>query len=691
MKQAATLLVLFASLAAAQQRNYTPMPLPPLEKFDASIVDTSKDACTDFFQYACSKWITTHPIPADQPRTGVVLPLYLYNQTILRNAMDKAAADPKATGAERQVGDFWQSCMDQASRDANSKAWLKPHLDRVTALKSKKDLSRVLAYVHLNFPAAWEADDNSTKSPLFGFGSTQDFEHASNVVAFLDQGGMALPALDYYLGESDHFKTLRKQYVEHIQKMFELAGDNASRASSEAATVMAIETAFAKGSMDNVSRRDPRKLYNKRTLAQLKAAVPDFDWSDYFQRMGAPAVPFYIVAAPGFLDTMEHQIKTRSVDDWQAYLRWWVIHRGARYLGSDFERASFDYFSTTLLGIPEMLPPWRRCVQSADVLLGEALGQAYVNIAFPPENKQQANRLVGQIRQELVSEIRSADWMSDDTKKAALVKQDSTLQKIGYPDKWRDYSSVRIGPANYLANMTAANAFEMRRQLAKIGKPVDRTDWWMTPSTIDAYEEAQTNTINFPAGILQRPFFDPREDDATNLGAIGMVIGHESIHGFDDQGRKFDGQGNLRDWWTAEDARRYEEKDKCIVDQYSQEIPQYGIKQDGRLTAGEDTADNGGLHLAMLALEKEYRDQGKSLDVKEADGLTARQRFFLSYAFSWCSATRPEAERAQVASNPHSLSRFRVNRPVSNMPEFRQAFGCHEGQPMVHQPACRVW
>ena len=686
------LLTLLASVtASAQERNYTPMPLPKLEVFDATLIDKSKDACTDFFQYTCGKWIDAHPIPADMPMTGVFLPLLLYNDTILRNAMEKAAADPQAAGSERQIGDFWRSCMDQAGRDANGKAWLKPHLEIVEGLKSKKDLSRVLAYVHMNFPAAWEGDDNSTKTPLFGFGSTQDAEDASKVVAQIDQGGMALPALDYYLDASEHFKELRAQYVAHVQKMFELAGDDAARASGEATTVMEMETALAKGSMDNVSRRDPHKVYNKRTLAQLKAAVPDFNWDDYLKRMEAPKVPFYIVSAPGFLAALEGQIQSRPEADWKTYLRWWVIHRGARYLGSDFEKANFAYFSTALSGTPEMLPLWRRCVGAADALLREALGQAYVNIAFPPESKQRANQIVGQIRQELTAEIRGSDWMSDETRKAALVKQDSTLQKIGYPDKWRDYSSVRITPSNYLANMNAAVAFEMRRQLGKIGKPIDRTEWLMTPSTIDAYEDPQMNTINFPAGILQQPYFSTGRDDAANLGSIGAVIGHEAIHGFDDQGRKFDAKGNLRDWWTPEDAKRYDEKDKCIVDQYTQEIPEYGVKQNGQLTAGEDTADNGGLHLAMLALEKEYQAQAKPLDTPEADGLTVRQRFFLSYAFSWCENVRPEAARSQVVSNPHSLARFRVNRPVSNMPEFQQAFGCKAGQAMVHVPACRVW
>ena len=372
-------------------------------------------------------------------------------------------------------------------------------------------------------------------------------------------------------------------------------------------------------------------------------------------------------------------------------MRWWAIHRAASYLSSDFEQANFDFFVTTLFGVPQMLPAWRRCVASTDRNLGEALGQAYVNVAFPPQAKQQANELVTQIRQALVVEIKQLDWMSEPTKQQALIKQAATLQKIGYPDHWIDYSSVKIVPNNYLANLNATTAFEMHRQLAKIGKPVDRMEWTMTPATIDAYEDPQMNTINFPAGILQIPLFGLSQDQASNFGAAGMVMGHETIHGFDDQGRKFDAQGNLRDWWTPTDTENYDEKDKCIVDQYSQEIPEYGVKQNGNLTAGEDTADNGGIHLAMLALENSYKAQGKSLDTPEADGLTARQRFFLAYAFSWCAEIRPEAARAQVTTNPHSLARFRVDRPLSNMTEFQQAFGCKQGQPMVHTPQCRVW
>ena len=668
--------------------------LPALERFDPSIVDKTKNACADFYAYTCSKWVAAHPITPDMAATSTARPLFLYNQTILRNALEKAANDPQAAGSDRQIGDYWRSCMDPTVRNANGKSWLQPHLNAISALKSPQDLPRVIAYLHLNFPSSWlmwNDDDNYAKAPMFGFGSAQDLEDATRSVAGIDQGGMALPSLDFYLGSSDRFKETRAKYVQHVRKMFELAGEPSDRAAADAKSVMDIETALAGASMDNVKRRDPKEIYNKRSLPQIKAAMPDFGWDEYLKLMGAPSTPFFIVSNPGFLDAVENQIKTRSAEQWQAYLRWWMIHRAAPYLGSDFEQANFEFFGTALSGTPQMLPQWRRCVASTDRALGEALGQAYVSVAFPPESKQRANELVTRIRQVLAEQIKQLDWMSEPTKKQALLKQDATLQKIGYPDKWRDYSSVKIVPDNYLANLNAANAFEVHRQLNKIGKPVDRMEWTMTASTIDAYEDPEMNTINFPAGILQLPFFNGSQDDALNFGAIGMVMGHEAIHGFDDQGRKFDASGNLRDWWTPEDAKRYDEKDKCIVEQYSQQIPEYDVKQNGHLTAGEDTADNGGIHLAMLALENIYESQGKSVDTPEPDGLTARQRFFLAFAFSWCADLRPEAARNQVLSNPHSLPRFRVDRPLSNMPEFQQAFGCKEGQPMVHTPACRVW
>lgn len=669
-----------------------PKQLPQLSRLDPSWIDKTKDPCDDYYQYACSKWIASHPIPADMPVTGNFLPLLLYNQTVLAQTMEKAAEDPQATGSERQIGNFWRGCMDEFARNKNEKTWLQPAMNEIASMKSKQDLARVLAYLDLNYGTVWQPDDNNTKTPLFGFGPTQDMIDATKMVAQIDQGGMALPSISYYLDPSAHFQELRTQYLAGIQKMFELLGDAMPRAKAEAKVTMEIETALAKASMDNVTRRDPTKTYNKRTLDQLKAAVPAFDWDIYFKDIAAPAVPFYIVTAPNFLPALQHQISARSVGDLQTYLRWWTIHLAAPYLGQDFEQANFAFFNTALMGVPQMLPRWRRCVMAADQTLGYGpLGEAYVKAAFPGDSKQRANELVTRIRYELKDEIEHFDWMDANTKKQALVKEKATLQKIGYPDKWRDYSFVQIASDSYLGNMNALTAFEAHRQFNRIGKPVDRMEWWMTPATMDAYEDPQMNTMNFPAGILQLPLFSVQQDNASNYGGIGIIMGHETIHGFDDQGRKFDATGSLRDWWSAEDAKRYQQKDKCIVDQYSQEIPQYGVKQNGNLTAGEDTADNGGLHLAMLALESLYKAKGKSLDTPASDGITPRQRFFLNYAFSWCQNVRPEAARLQVTTNPHSLATFRVDRSLSNLSEFQKAYGCKPGQPMVHEPPCRVW
>jgi putative endopeptidase len=687
---------------AANSADDVPSQLPQLSHVDPSWIDTSKNPCEDYYQYACSKWIVAHPIPADMPSTWTGNAVLLYNQTVLGQAMRKAAENPQATGGERQIGNFWRSCMDESGRNKNEKTWLEPALNEIASMKSTQDLARVLAYLHLNYGTVWlrNLPDTSTQVPFFGFGPTQDMTNATRMVGQIDQGGMALDTVSHYLDRSADSEQLRGKYLAHIQKMFVLLGESVPRAAAEAKTVVEIETALAKASMDNVSRRDPQNKYNKRTLQQLKAAVPAFDWDEYFNDIGAPAVPFYVVTAPTFLPVLQQQISTRSLGDLATYLRWWTVHLAAPSLGDDFEHEDFGFFGTSLFGgrlagASQMLPRWQRCVIAADESLGfGALGKAYVDVAFPGDSKLRANEIVTRIRAALREEIEHLDWLDPTTKKQALAKEEATLQVIGYPDKWRDYSSVTIVPDNYLANKCALTNFEARRQFNKIGKPVDRTEWWMpwlTPASFNAYEDAQLNSISFPAGILQLPMFGAQQDDATNYGGAGAAIGHEIIHGFDDQGRKFDAEGNLRNWWTGEDAKRYEQKDKCIVDQYSQEIPEYGLRQNGRLTAGEDTADNGGLHLAMLALEAFYREQEKSLDTPGTDGVTPRQQFFFSYAFNWCGNLREQAARQALIADPHSLPVFRLNRPLSNLPEFQKAYSCKAGQPMVHEPQCRVW
>ena len=666
--------------------------LPALSHFDPGIADRALDPCDDFYKFVCSKWQAANPIPQDQSAWGTWSNLDLWNEAMLRNIMTRAAdPGPKRTAIEQRIGDYWQACMDEPTIEKSGLAPIQPQLDLVAALQDKAQLAGLLAKLHLSQPHSWEGGDNETLAPVFGFSSSIDYNDATQVVAAIDQGGFALDGRDYYLSADTQFAEVRGKYRNHVEKLFALAGENEARAKSDAATVLRIETALATSAMDAVSRRDPKKVNNVMSLAEVQALTPSFRWNDYLA-LTQPAMPkHYIVTAPDFFRTMETLLKTEDLASWKTYLTFWVLDQNAGYLSQPFQDANFDFWGRTMGGAQQMLPRWRRCVQWADRDLGEALGQAYVAQAFPPQSKARTDQMVKSLTAALATDIQQVDWMSPGTKKIALLKLNATLAKIGYPDAWRDYSSVKIGRDSLIANLQSAARFEYRRQLAKIGKPVDRLEWGMTPPTVNAYEDPQTNTINFPAGILQPPLFEPALDDAVNFGAIGAIIGHEMTHGFDDQGRKYDGQGNLRDWWTAGDAKAYEQRGMCISDEYTGVMPDLGVKTNGLLTQGEDTADNGGMHLAYMALEELYRQQNKSLDEKGEDGWTAGQRFFLSNAFSWCENMRPEFARNLIATNPHSMTRFRVNNVVSNMPEFQKAFACKAGQPMVRANACRVW
>jgi putative endopeptidase len=678
---------------AAQSEAAPSVSAPKLERFDASVLDSSKDPCVDFYAYACSKWEAAHPIPADLSSVGTWTPLFLWNQTILRETLDKAAANPRATGPERQVGYYWKSCMDVEGRAAHGKQWLADVLKPVNDLKRKEDLAKLLVKLHSGLTPAYYSEHNQSNTPFFGYGPSQDLEDASKVVSGFDQGGLSLGSREYYLEEDENSKKIREQFKKHLRRMFRLAGDSEDEAEREAKAVYAIENDLAKAHMNSVDRRDPVKTYHKQSLAEVNAALPSFNMNEYLKLSGAPTPPFYIVATMEFFPALDQQIKTRSLDEIKSYLRWWVIKSSANKTTPELEQANFDFFSTTLRGVPKLLPQWRRCVGSTDRALGEALGQEYVKIAFPPESKTQALEMVKAVREALRQDIGELDWMGEATKKQALEKLDAIIDKIGYPDKWRDYSSVKVVPDNYLANAMAASGFEVRRQLNKINQPVDKMEWYMTPPTINAYYDQQNNTINFPAGILQLPYFDASLSDAENYGSMGATVGHEITHGFDDQGRKFDAKGNLRDWWTEADAKAYEERGNCIAEQNTHDVPELGpgVKTNGKQTQGEDTADDGGIHLAMMALENLYKAQGKSLDAPEKYGMTARQLFYANYAFGWCEATRPDAERLQITTDPHSLNRYRVNMVVTNQAEFAKAFGCKAGQPMVKVPACRVW
>ncbi len=666
--------------------------MPVLNNFDSSVVDKSLDPCVDFYKFVCSKWQAANPIPADQATWGTASTLQLWNETVLRNTM-ALASDPTAnrSAVDQKIGDYWYSCMNETAIDQGGIAPLKTELDLIGSIKNKGQIAAVLAQMHMKQPDSWQGGDNETIAPMFGFSSTTDLNDATLVVAGVDQGGFALGGRDYYLSENAKLTEVRSKYQEHIQKIFELSGESEAKAKADAATVLRMETAMAKAAMDSVMRRDPKNLNNVMTLQQLEALTPSFDWNAYLAAVKAPTPKHYLVTSPNFFRGLETLLKNESLDNWKTYLTFWAVDRNARYLSEPFQQENFNFWSKTVLGSQQIMPRWRRCVGWADRDLGEALGQAYVTKAFPPDSKVRTEKMVKAIEAALAQDIQQIDWMTPETKKNAQIKLQAVLDKIGYPDKWRDYSSVTIVRDNLVNNIQAAAAFEYERQLNKIGKPVDRMEWQMTPPTIDAYEDAQTNTINFPAGILQPPFFAAGSDDAVNFGAIGMVMGHETTHGFDDQGRKFDAQGNLRDWWTEADAKAYEQRGKCISDEYTAEIPELGVKTNGLMTQGEDTADNGGARLAFMALEQVYRDEGKSLDEKGPDGWTPRQRFFLAHAFSWCRIWRPELARTVITTNPHSMPQFRVNNVESNMPEFQQAFGCKPGQPMVRANACRVW
>jgi len=667
---------------------------PQLQHFDPNTVDKTLDPCNDFYKYACNKWLTANPIPPDQVYWSTGSGLQLWNENLLRETLVAASAnDPKRDAVHQKIGDYWSACMDESGIEATGLKPLQPELERIAALKSKKEITLEIARLHHLYPGAWQQGDNQTNSPFFGFTGQQDYDDASKVVAQIDQGGLSLPNRDYYLKTDDKSKELLSKYHTHVQKMFALAGESETQAAADAGTVIDLETAMAQAQMDNVKRRDPKNVNNKMTLAQVRELTPSIDWDAYLKAVKAPTSDHYIVTSPDFFRAEERLLSEHPLDHWQAYLRWQVIHRSAPFMTKAFVDENWNFFAHTLAGQEENQPRWRRCVRNADRDLGDALGQAYVDRAFPPESKARTIQMVHSIETALGADIQNVSWMSAATKEQAITKLKSIEDKIGYPSHWHDYSSVTVARDSYLHNVARATSFEFERWAAKIGKPVDRSEWTMTPPTINAYYDPQLNTINFPAGILQPPFFDPTKDDAVNFGAIGMVIGHEIIHGFDDQGRKFDAHGNLRDWWTADDGKQYDERGKCISDEYTQDVPEAGegVKQNGLLTQGEDTADNGGIHLALNALEAALKQQGKSLDDKGPDGWTYRQRFFLSNAYSWCANVRPQIARMIVTTDPHSLPVFRIDNVLSNMSEFQQAFGCKTGQKMVRANACRVW
>ena len=696
MRLCALLTVVFTVCAASFAQTVpasSSSSIPALERFSIDQVDKTLDPCSDFFQYACGKWLKANPIPPDQGGWGTFNALAIWNIAAVHNTLEEAAKpSPNRTAVEQKVGDYYASCMDEDAVNKAGLTPLQPVLDRIAKLKDKSQLPEVIASIHqIVRPANLNFIDAAYQGVVFGIYSQPGFDDARMTLAALDQSGMALPGREFYLNDDAKSKQIRDQYVKHVARLLELSGESPAQAARDAQSVLAMETDLAKAAMDIVLRRDPKNQNNKMSLQQIQALTPSFNWSRYFAAMQAPASPQYIVIAPGFFRGMEKMVQSHSIEQWQAYLRWSTLNALAPSLSQPFVDENFDFFGRTLGGTKELQPRWRRCSIYADTDLGEAVGQAYVAKYFPPENKERMLQMVKAIKNALDQDIDAATWMSDATKKAAHAKLAAQVDKIGYPDHWRDYSSVEIKRDDFLGNVQRSSAFEINRRIAKFGQPADRYEWSMTPPTVNAYEDAQGNTINFPAGILQPPFFDAAASDAINYGAIGAVIGHEITHGYDDQGRKFDADGNLKDWWTAADAANYEQRDKCIIDEYTQDVPEAGVKQNGKLSAGEDTADNGGVHIALAGLENTLKSRDKHLDDSAADGATELQNFFLAYANVWCGEVRPEVARTAVMTQGHSLARYRVNNVLGNMPEFAHAFGCRAGQPMVHVNACRVW
>ncbi len=648
--------------------------------FNLANLDTTCKPCQDFYQYANGGWLAKNPIPPAFSSWGTTSPLRDMNVEVLHGILEDAAKNTHAPAGsnEQKIGAFYASCMNTAAIEAAGAKPLTPGFAAINKLDSTRELPALLAYMHTHGVGAF-----------FGFGATQDYKKSTEVIANVGQGGLGLPDRDYYLKDDAKSKAIRTAYVKYAAHLFELSGDDAAKAATEAQTAMSVETQLAQISRDRVANRDPLKRYNKRTPAELQTLAPHFDWSAYYKAANAPQFTAVNVTQPEFFQSFDKLLTAIPVADIKTYLRWHLLDDMASALSSPFEQASFDFHGRTLSGTTEQLPRWRRCTMAVDGNLGEALGEVYVKRAFTPEAKARMQALVKNLIAALREDLGTLSWMSDATRVQAIAKLNAFATKIGYPDKWRDYSTLNITNASYVDNLERSAQFARRRQINKIGRPVDRYEWGMTPPTVNAYNNSLMNEIVFPAGILQPPYFDPKADDAINYGGIGAVIGHEMTHGFDDQGRKFDLNGNLTDWWTATDTANYQQRADCVEKQFSSFKVEDGLNQNGKLVLGESIADLGGLKIAYKAFQKAM--EGKPRPT--IDGYTPEQRFFLGWAQVWGRNQRPEAMRLQALNDPHPLSQFRVNGPLSNMPEFAAAFSCAQTDAMVRPETerCQVW
>jgi putative endopeptidase len=647
---------------------------------DITILDKTCKPCEDFFHYANGLWLAKNPVPPAYPAWGRFTELAERNRELLHQILEQAAANTKAAPGsnEQKIGDFYASCMDEKQVNAAGTKPLDAELARIAALQSPAEIQAEVARLQ-----------GMGVGALFEFSSTQDEKDSTQVIGGADQGGLGLPDRDYYTKTDDKSQQLRKQYEEHVAKMLALAGDDDAKATAEAKTIMDLETKLADASMTRVDRRDPEKTYHKMNRSELRTLTPNWSWENYFQEVGYTNIQSVDVSAPKFFETVSAALKETPVETWRTYLRWHLLNSTAPYLSEAFVGEDFNFKGRVLQGTKELLPRWKRCVSATDRQLGEALGQIYAQKYFPPAAKARALEMVNNLIAALRDDLQTLPWMGPETKKQALAKLAAFTRKIGYPDKWRDYSAYGVDRGPYVLNQMHGSQFEFKRELNKIGKPVDRTEWGMTPPTVNAYYDPEMNEIVFPAGILQPPFFDMNADDASNYGAMGAVIGHEMTHGFDDQGRKFDAQGNLRDWWTPEDEKNFNERAECVQKQFDSYAVQDDIHENGKLELGESIADLGGLNLAYRALQKAEKGKKPAL----IGGLTSDQRFFLAIAQIWASNDRPEYDLLHVNTDPHPLPRFRAIASSSNMLEFARAFGCKEGDAMV-RPAgmrCQIW
>jgi len=676
---------LLATSAAVAQSPTVETPLtvlPYTPSLDVSAMDRTVDPCEDLYQFACGNWNKNNPIPADQSRWSVYAKMANENQRYLWGILDKLAqGGPERTANQARMGDYFAACMNEDAARAQGLAPLQPLLARIEALSDKRELPALLAALHL-------ATNNERL--FFRFASGQDFADASRLIAFASAGGLSLPDRDYYLGKDAKSVKLRGQFEAHVARLLELAGATPEAARAQARTVLKVETALARASLSKVDKRDPYKSFHVVDAKGLQALTPGFDWAVYQKELGAPAdLKRFNVTEPAFMKAFAAQLKGLPLAELKSVLRWQTLSSHAALLSPDLVQANFDFFGQTLNGVPQLKPRWKRCVELVDAQMGEALGQEFVARNFSPALKEATLKMTAQIETAMAARIDKLEWMSPATRKRAQEKLHAIVNKVGYPDRWRDYGTLAVARGSFVANVQAGQAFELRRQLAKIGQPLDRGEWGMTPQTVNAYYDAQMNDINFPAGVLQPPLYDAKIDDAPNYGNTGGTIGHELVHGFDDEGRQFDAKGNLLDWWGKKDGAAFEKRAACVADQYAGYTVVDDIKINSKLTLGEDLADLGGLVLAWAAWQAQIADMKPAT----SEGLTPEQRFFVGYAQWDCNDARPEALRVKAKTDPHSPGRYRINGVVVNMAEYERAFNCKPGQKMVKPDAqrCKVW